>query len=146
MYELIKCVKCASEKESTLFAKCSAKKNGLQSYCRECATATRYKSPRYRNTLEQERTIQMKYRYGVTKEQFDSIWEKQNGKCCICCAELSFKLRGYAIDHNHDTKTVRGILCNQCNTSLGGFKDSPDIVLAAFNYLIERGYYGRNTA
>jgi hypothetical protein len=144
--EVVKCAKCGEEKPSTDFAKCTAKKNGLQSYCRVCATQARYKSPKYENTLEQERAIQMKYRYGLTKETFDSFWQTQNGKCGICTKALTKELRGYAVDHNHETGNVRGLLCNPCNTALGLFKDSPTVMQNAYQYLINKGHYGSDIA
>jgi len=47
-----------------------------------------------------------------------------------------------AIDHNHNTGEFRGLLCKKCNRALGMFKDSPSVLMSAYLYLTERGYYG----
>ena len=144
--ESVKCVRCSVEKPATLFAKCKAKKNGLQSYCRKCATEVRKNSKPYRYIdKEREREIQYKYKYGITSEMFESLWNNQSGLCAICCKVLRKADRGYAIDHNHETKKVRGLLCNQCNTGLGLLQDNPDILRSALDYLQTKGHYGRTT-
>ena len=43
-----------------------------------------------------------------------------------------------AVDHVHGTDQVRGLLCNLCNPALGLFKDNPDRLKRAIEYL-ERG-------
>ena len=46
------------------------------------------------------------------------------------------------MDHNHMTNEPRGILCANCNTALGLFKDSPSVLRKAEEYLKSNGYYG----
>ena len=89
----------------------------------------------------------MKYKYGVSPEQFLKTWDDQNGECAICkdtlpdLAIYENRKRGYAIDHNHDTGEFRGILCTECNTLLGMSGDSPGILKEAIKYLESRGDY-----
>ena len=40
-----------------------------------------------------------------------------------------------AVDHNHKTGRVRGILCSFCNTALGKFDDSVGLLARAIEYL-----------
>lgn len=68
-------------------------------------------------------------KYGVTQEQFDIMLEMQKGKCAICPQPA------IAVDHCHVTGRVRGLLCRKCNSGLGFFNDSPDLVEAALRYL-----------
>jgi hypothetical protein len=49
-----------------------------------------------------------------------------------------------AIDHNHDTGEFRGVLCKTCNRALGLFRDNPDIIFNAYDYLIKNGSYGNS--
>lgn len=76
-----------------------------------------------------------KSRTGVSKEQFDEAWRAQDGKCAICADELRAGNAGHAADHCHQTKKFRGILCHACNTGLGKFKDSPELLMKAKAYL-----------
>lgn len=128
-----------------MFAKCSAKKNGLQSYCRLCATAARKRFPFKRN-VNVEFKARIKYLYGMTVEAFEALWETQGGKCAVCGVALSMDKFGYAIDHNHNTGDIRGLLCSNCNTGIGLLKDSPHILQAAHAYLTTQGHYGRAEA
>jgi hypothetical protein len=55
-------------------------------------------------------------RYGLTVEAFAWLWWEQNGCCALCEGVLLHNGKGYfAVDHDHATSLVRGILCGQCN-------------------------------
>lgn len=41
-----------------------------------------------------------------------------------------------AVDHDHATNRVRGILCSNCNRGIGLLGDSPEIINKAIDYLI----------
>lgn len=75
--------------------------------------------------------------YGITLEERDKIIIKQNNKCKIC--KKSFdenKRRKYpCVDHNHKTKKIRGILCDNCNKMLGHAKDNIEILKLAIKYI-----------
>ena len=62
------------------------------------------------------------------------MFKKQNGVCAICKKEC-ITGRRLAVDHNHVTGKNRGLLCTNCNTSLGGFKDDILYLEAAIRYL-----------
>lgn len=70
-------------------------------------------------------------RYKMTPEQYDAMWEAQAKRCALCAKETPRPV----IDHCHDTGRVRGILCTQCNTGLGKFGDSPEMLMLAIEYL-----------
>lgn len=61
----------------------------------------------------------------------------QGGACLICKRSLGAEGRTIAIDHDHVTNKIRGILCLQCNTGLGNFCDSVEILERAIWYLRE---------
>jgi len=82
-------------------------------------------------------------RHGQTAEEYQALLEKQNGRCAICgVREGHWSCRGrecrLALDHDHRTGAIRGLLCNNCNRGLGRFKDSVDLLEAALRYL-QRG-------
>jgi hypothetical protein len=87
-------------------------------------------------------------KYALTPDSFQTLWDEQSGECAICSASLNRSLgpAGYAIDHNHDTGAVRGILCQLCNQGIGCLKDSPHILSRAMTYLNDNGHYGPKTA
>ncbi len=84
--------------------------------------------------------------YNITAFDFNAMWESQNGCCAICQIKLQPRGRSKnsaAIDHNHKTREVRGLLCRGCNHGIGSLQDNPSILLAAANYLQARGFYGK---
>lgn len=146
MTKLVCCARCAVDKPRTEYAKSSAKRNGLQSYCRACATTRRKDSAPTKYNAELDRWRQMKYKYGLTQEGFLSLWDSQGGCCAVCASQLSrTEKRGVNVDHNHETGEVRGLLCETCNTGLGLLKDSVDVLEAAITYLKTKGSYGQAT-
>jgi hypothetical protein len=72
-------------------------------------------------------------KYGITEEIYDRFFEAQNGCCAICRKPSDYKR--LAVDHDHLTGTVRGLLCQDCNLGLGLFKDNPESLLTAIIYL-----------
>lgn len=76
----------------------------------------------------------LKRRYGITPEDYDSMLEAQEGLCAICGGGCKTGRR-LAVDHDHETKAVRALLCAACNQGLGNFADSPETLEAAARYL-----------
>lgn len=71
--------------------------------------------------------------FGIGIAEYEQMLHEQNGKCAICGQEDEhFNL---AVDHCHSKGQVRGLLCSQCNRGLGLFKDSPDLLAKAAEYL-----------
>ena len=82
----------------------------------------------------------LKNAYDLTTEQYQEMFKKQNGVCAICKKPETRKGRNSAIlllsvDHNHKTKKVRGLLCQECNLLLGYSHDSIIILKEAIRYL-----------
>lgn len=73
----------------------------------------------------------LKRRYGVTVEQYNTLFEKQNGCCAICTAHQSQFKKALHLDHCHKTDKIRGLLCVNCNTALGHLKESTGMVQQA---------------
>lgn len=75
---------------------------------------------------------------GWTPEKYEEAYIKQNGKCAICGCKLnSSRYTRFAGDHDHKTGKLRGLLCTNCNTALGLFKDSIERLEMAKEYLIK---------
>ena len=94
---------------------------GLQNNCKKCQTNIRreYYKPN-------EKTRQ---RLKISDEFYEELMKTE--ECDICGKELEKK----CIDHCHETKKIRGVLCNNCNTALGLFKDDPVRIENAIRYL-----------
>jgi hypothetical protein len=75
--------------------------------------------------------------YGITLEEYNQKLEAQGNVCEICGKPDEVEGRRMAIDHCHDTGQVRGLLCGNCNRGLGNFKDSPDMLQKALDYLVK---------
>jgi hypothetical protein len=80
-----------------------------------------------------------KSKYGVMPDVYTRLLIEQGGVCAICSNPERMAIRGIiqslAVDHDHQTGTIRGLLCNACNTGLGKFKESPDRLARALAYL-----------
>ena len=73
----------------------------------------------------------------LTEVEYKAMLDAQGGVCAIC----KEKPRGsrLAVDHLAGTDKVRGLLCNRCNLGLGHYKDDPDLLNAAIEYLQQGG-------
>jgi hypothetical protein len=79
-----------------------------------------------------QRVSALKRNYGITLEEYNTILISQNGKCAICQEEKDETL---AVDHNHETGFVRGLLCRHCNHVVGFAKDNITILNRTISYL-----------
>jgi len=78
------------------------------------------------------RDFRIKAAYGLNRSDYDTMFEKQEGKCACCHQPWDQKLR---VDHCHITGKIRSLLCNPCNLILGISKESSDRLLFAAEYL-----------
>lgn len=86
---------------------------------------------------ERKYDVQLARRYGVSLEV---ISEMRTKPCEICGRFVERQKRhgpngGMSIDHDHATGKVRGTLCGHCNAGIGHFRDDPDLLLKAIEYL-----------
>jgi hypothetical protein len=125
------CPDCGETEHSKFYLH---KKNGRRASarCKECQklhNKTRYHSM----SILDKRAVKARA-YGLSAEEYKFLVDTQQGKCAICKLEPDTK-RGIHIDHDHATGKVRGLLCHGCNTGLGHFKDNPQLLQTAINYL-----------
>lgn len=96
---------------------------------------------RYRATEKgrlQMRNQQLR-KYGLDVDGYDVLLAKQGGGCALCGAAKSKHGARLAVDHDHATGRVRGLLCMNCNRKLGSFGDDPAQLIAAAEYLQGEG-------
>lgn len=103
--------------------------------CKGCGSATKklsYAGPRCLGCHRDKQAASKKAAheayvlktYGLKAGEYDKIHEGQGGKCFIC-NRYTGKTKKLAVDHDHKTGYVRGLLCSTCNKILGHFRDDP---------------------
>jgi hypothetical protein len=73
----------------------------------------------------------------IDPEEYERLLATQDYKCAICKRprEENTLGRRFAVDHDHNTGLVRGLLCYKCNTGLGALNDDPELLQTAADYL-----------
>lgn len=99
--------------------------------CEKCRRKEYAREHRKKLSNDLKKKYRLKSRYGLTPEEFKALYEAQRGLCCLCLTQLEDP----HVDHCHETGVVRGILCKQCNLGLGYFKDDPQRMFRAIEYL-----------
>ena len=88
-------------------------------------------------TQRNNRNSELKRSFGITIDDYESMLKDQGGVCRICgLEENSTGLRNLSVDHDHQSGKIRGLLCHNCNTGLGKFKDSEELLKRAIVYLL----------
>lgn len=91
-------------------------------------------------TPEIFRERHLRARFGLTVAEYTAMHDAQGGVCAICRQEETHtrstgRTDFLAVDHDHKTGAVRGLLCRGCNMGIGNLKDNPTLLLAAVGYL-----------
>ena len=87
-------------------------------------------------------------KYGLSDQEYAAMNDAQGGKCAICgkaetkIHHASGTLYNLAVDHDHNTKAVRALLCCGCNVGLGYFNDDATALTAAVAYLAHHSLKG----
>ncbi len=71
----------------------------------------------------------------VIEEIYRNMLNKQKRKCAICGKHQRKQRANFAVDHNHITGQIRGLLCSSCNLGIGNLQDSPILLKKAVRYL-----------
>lgn len=89
--------------------------------------------------LEMRRGLQKAH--DMTLEDFELMMTMQNGVCAICgrtehrMSTAGARAYRLAVDHEHGTAEIRGLLCSMCNHAIGYLDDSPELLARAIAYL-----------
>ena len=88
-----------------------------------------------------QRINALKLKFKMTIDDYENMVKEQKGLCAICHKPESKIVNGkiilLAIDHNHKTGKVRGLLCYSCNIGIGHLRDNPELLRLAAKYLEE---------
>lgn len=92
----------------------------------------RYRTPELLQSKRDERRFR---NYGLTPDQFGALLASQSSQCAICATDTPGGRGAFHVDHCHTSLRLRGLLCSNCNTGLGKFKDSVAVLQSAIGYL-----------
>ena len=154
------CISCGVLKPKSEFHKDKSRSTGLRERCKDC----RCKHPKkvVKNCIACNDLFEVsgnrkgqKYcgetcqkvhlKYGIDEYKLEDLLIQSDYKCHICGEyESSIDPRtgkeySLAIDHNHETGEVRGVLCSSCNVGIGLLKDDVGVMANAIKYIIEHG-------
>lgn len=146
------CSACQTEKTIEDWGRNAARKDGLSVYCKECnsikqrayyekaktvrlAKSKKWAEANRERAREQSRRSHLKRTYGITLEQYNELLEAQGGCCAICGKSAEAEGRALAVDHDHQTGEIFGLLCWFCNHKFISKVRDPEKYLNAAEYL-----------
>jgi hypothetical protein len=144
------CRLCLKPQPITNYNKHQYTKDGFRNECRDCQK--KHSSEHYitldredqkkkrRSWYENHPTVahnsHLKRNFNISHDEYLSLLEEQNGKCAICGSDKpKGRYNHFAVDHDHVTGKLRGLLCSPCNIGIGHLQDSPDLLHKAALYL-----------
>lgn len=133
-YTPVPCVQCKKE--------IVAATSGSQKFCTTRCREKFYEGKDWqRNDPSYLRNDKLVRQYGITLAKYNEMFAEQNGGCAICGKRekhinwRSGRPQNLAVDHDHKTNEVRGLLCQKCNQAIGLFGDSIENLNRAIDYL-----------
>jgi hypothetical protein len=133
-----KCIDCGKLKNrEECFYKRNGNSDGRQNRCKDCTRVKRADSIKAwskANPDKRRRTSKnssLKKKYGITIEQYEEMYEDQDGLCMVCLRPNTIM----GVDHNHRTGKVRALLCYQCNWGIGMAGESIQVLQSMIDYL-----------
>lgn len=115
------CGRCLQYMHPSRFTKAPSTKVGYAAYCKICA-----------RSYNHER--RMKVQFGIDYDYYLRLYDLQDGRCAICRNRP--KKTRLAVDHDHRSGVIRGLLCSRCNHDLlGASRDSIEMLERAISYL-----------
>lgn len=122
------CSRCGALKAEVEYPANAAHPTGRASTCKPCNAE-----------------LQREMKYNLPRGRYAEILAAQGGACAICGVEECPSGNNFSVDHDHGCcpgskscgECVRELLCGNCNTGLGKFRDSPDLLSKAIEYLVK---------
>lgn len=123
-----RCPDCSETKSLDDFPRHRSRRDGRGEYCKPCHNK-RGRETKFR-LHGGGRHYHLKGRYGIGAADVEAMVAAQGDQCALCRTRPATQ-----VDHDHQTGAVRGILCLLCNAGLGAFRDDPEIIASAIEYL-----------
>lgn len=115
-----RCPWCKQVKPIKEFGLKSQRKDGHDTYCRDC------------NNIREQIKGTKQQRPPLSREEYNRKLQEQGGVCAIC--KTPPKRRRLHIDHNHQTGQIRDLLCHNCNLAFGMMREDPKHIKALLAY------------
>jgi hypothetical protein len=138
------CTRCGESKPLSEFYPHATTARGYQYWCKDCCALGRRERANVPQDPSLTRRYALKSAYGISPEEYDAMYERQEG-CCAICGDfkepwepgkgVKGRSQFLVVDHHHGTSRVRGLLCTRCNVGIGQFRDDPVIMQAAILYI-----------
>lgn len=115
--------------------------SSLRWICKNCDAARKREDRKNKPTYQKDLFLQRVY--GITLEDYNIMLVAQNGVCKACgCPETVLDvrtqtLRSLAVDHDHETGKIRGLLCQGCNQALGSLRENLEKAKSLVRYIEE---------
>lgn len=135
------CSTCKEEKDRAEFHRNRTTHDGRFGQCKACRKkrAVIYYNENKEKMKARDRQYRLEKEYGISLEHYNEMYAQQGGVCSICgCSPKTKRNHNHpslAVDHNHKTGEVRGLLCISCNFAIGLLKDDEELLMNAINYL-----------
>lgn len=129
------CKDCWEEGQPTApskLRKLAVDKNGNRVPGPRCTTHYRVQRKANREKARESRWRKV---YNLAAEQYRRLFEAQGGVCCLC-KRANGATKALAVDHNHRTGLVRGLVCGPCNSMLAHMRDDPQFAERVLTYLV----------
>jgi DNA repair exonuclease SbcCD ATPase subunit len=111
------------------------RKKYAQQYHKEHWAIPEYREREAARRKLTQRKTGIKYRYGLTIEDFFNLYKAQDGACPICGEPLNQESKTTVVDHDHVTGKIRGVVHHKCNTAIGYVERFRDRLQAILEYL-----------
>jgi|688.fasta_scaffold378885_2 hypothetical protein len=129
------CSKCNIEKPLIEYGLDKKAKDKKSSWCLVCY---KNRAKQYRDipgAQLKQKSFALKHKFNITLDTYNLMFTQQKGCCAICNTHQSELSRALAVDHNHETGKVRGLLCMGCNRGIGMLGDNLNTIQNAVKYL-----------
>jgi hypothetical protein len=160
------CTKCGETKPLTEFYAAATTRDGLRGDCKACfktraagwyqknrehvinrvkkwqrENPDRVVATRQRRIRDprRDREQHLQRRFGISLDDYAELFEAQGGGCAIC-GRPPADGKSLHVDHQHESGTVRGLLCFTCNGALGMLNEDEEVLARAFDYVSAHGF------
>lgn len=140
----LECLECKRMMPLDMFP--TTGKNAGNGTCRPCVDRLRgLKRRKYEgDAFVRSKASEWNSKYGLSVEEYSRLDREQQGRCAIHRGVPKSGM--LVVDHDHATGRVRGLLCPSCNTAIGLFRENPNYLRAAIEYLLNGAESGLDLA